>query len=94
MNVDIKFRNVLANDVKVMSAECEVFIWREGNEYAVVLSMRQDIPKEDYRDEMEEVFLMDVRKKAYRIDKSWTLVDINNGPAFGKVIGQRQVTFY
>jgi hypothetical protein len=49
MNVDLKYRSfVIYNGSKedddgrrLLSAECEVFIWREGNQYAVSLSMRE-----------------------------------------------------
>jgi hypothetical protein len=102
MNADIKFRNLLVGTsidddnfmIKVMSAECEVFIWRDGNQYAVTLNMRQEVKQEEYTDEMEKKFWAEIQLRAQQIDENWKLVDINTEEKFGKVVGQRQVTFY
>lgn len=98
----MKYRNYLVgtnlNDdsfmMKVLSAECEVYIWRDRNQYAVTLNMRQETKEEEYLDEMEKAFLDEVYLKAKQIDNNWKLVNINIDEKYGKVIGQRQITFY
>lgn len=100
MNIDMKFRSSLVQKsqknteyTRILSAECEVFIWRKGNQYAVSLNQVQEIPEKDFNPEMEIAFLLDIQKRAEQIDKKWKLVDMGEHYT-GKVIGQRQITFY
>jgi hypothetical protein len=100
MNVDLKYRSfVIYNGSKedddgrrLLSAECEVFIWREGNQYAVSLNMREEMKLEDFHPEVEYEFLKRVFERAKDINEKWKLVNMKDGE--GKVIGQKQITFY
>lgn len=95
MIVDVKYKNILSYGKRVLSAECEVFIWREGNEYAVSLNMREEIPEDQIYNENDQIeFLASVYTRVQEIYKNWKLVNMNGSGRYGKVIGQRQTTFF
>ena len=99
MNATIEFRNVLAPCImtkdydRALSAEGDILIWRKGNQYAVTLNMERRIPEKDYTDQAAEEFFIHVYRTAAKIEKNWKLVELTEERT-GKVIGQRQLTFY
>ena len=84
--------------VRVLSAQGDVLIWLNGNSYAVAINMETRVQRDIYTDQIAEEFIISVYNMASKIEKNWKLVkltgDNNEQEKKGRVIGQKQLTFF